>query len=93
MFLDDPWFLNQYAWRMAELNQNLTNALDKVDIALKLLEKTEQGYANIIDTKAELFWKMGKNNDAVIMINEAIELDSENEYYHIQKDKFLESQN
>ena len=93
MFLDDPWFLNQYAWRMAELDKNLNNALDKVDLALNLLDNKEQGYANIIDTKAEILWKMGQNNDAVIVINEAIELDSENEYYQIQKDKFLESQN
>lgn len=93
MFLDDPWFLNQYAWRMAELNENLNNALDKVNMALTLLANTEKGYANIIDTKAELLWKMGKKNDAVIVINDAIVLEPENEYYQIQKDKFLESKN
>ena len=58
-----------------------------------LLANTEKGYANIIDTKAELLWKMGKKNDAVIVINDAIMLEPENEYYQIQKDKFLQSQN
>ena len=57
IFDDDPTFLNQYAWRMTELNQSLENAFEKVNKALKLLDATEQGYANIIDTKAEILWK------------------------------------
>ena len=92
-FSDDPWFLNQYAWRMAERNENLNSALEKVNIALHLLDESTQGYANIIDTKAELLWKLGFNKDAVVIINDALEIDPKNEYYQMQKEKFLNSNN
>jgi len=91
IFDDDPTFLNQYAWRMTELNQSLENAFEKVNKALKLLDATEQGYANIIDTKAEILWKIGDYKEAVIIINEALEIEPENEYYQMQKAKFIEA--
>jgi tetratricopeptide (TPR) repeat protein len=92
-FSDDPWFLNQYAWRMTELNQNLELALDKVNLSLTLLEKDAQGIANIIDTKAEILWKLGKIDEAIQTIEEALMFEPENEYYQIQKEKFIESSN
>ena len=45
----------------------------------------------ILDTKAEIYWKLDKINDALLMINESIALDPDNEYYQNQKNKFLES--
>jgi len=92
-FSDDPWFLNQYSWRMTELNQNLALALEKANIALSLLEKDAEGIANIIDTKAEVLWKLGKIDEAIQTIEEALMIDPENEYYQIQKEKFIESSN
>ena len=92
-FSDDPWFLNQYAWRMTELNQNLELALEKVNLSLTLLEKDAQGIANIIDTKAEILWKLGKIDEAIQTIEEALMIEPENEYYQIQKEKFMGSSN
>ena len=90
IFSDDPWFLNQFSWRMTELNQNLELALEKTNHALNIIDGAADGIANIIDTKAEVLWKMGRADEAVETINEAILLDPENEYYHNQKNKFEE---
>ena len=92
-FSNDPWFLNQYSWRMTELNKNLESALDKVNLALTLLDKDADGIANIIDTKAEVLWKLGKIDKAIQTIEEALMIDPDNEYYQIQKEKFIDSSN
>ena len=86
-------FLNRFAWRMSELNKNLEDALNKVDMALILIGKDHQGYANILDTKAEVLWKNGDIEDAISIINEVLKIDSESEYYKSQKEKFLQSIN
>ena len=92
-FSNDPWFLNQYSWRMTELNKNLESALEKVNLALTLLDKDADGIANIIDTKAEVLWKLGKIDKAIQTIEEALMIDPDNEYYQIQKEKFIDSSN
>ena len=83
-------FLNSYAWRMSELDKNLDDALKKVDMALILIGKEHKGYANILDTKAEVFWKIGNIKDAVLIIDEALKIDSDSKYYKSQKEKFLQ---
>ena len=88
---NDPWFLNQFSWRMTELNQNLDFALEKINIALSIIGQNEKGIANIIDTKAEILWKMGKTSEAIEIINEAILYDPTNTYYQEQKNKFIQS--
>jgi len=88
---NDPWFLNQFAWRMTELNHNLELALEKINVALSIINKNEAGIANIIDTKAEILWKMGKINEAINIIDEAILHDPTNAYYQEQKNKFIQS--
>ena len=90
-FKHDPWFLNQYAWRMTEINQNLDSALNKVNLALSLMDKEAQGLANIIDTKAEVLWKLGRIDEAIKTIDEAIAIDPESDYYQSQKEKFSNS--
>ena len=92
-FSNDPWFLNQFSWRMTELNQNLDIALEKVNLALNVIDRNEQGVANIIDTKAEVLWKLGKINEAIKIIDEAIMYDPSNAYYREQKTKFIQSSN
>ena len=90
IFSSDPWFLNQYAWRMTELNKNLDIALNKINISLDLISDDDTKKAMVLDTKAEIYWKLGNKNDAVLIINEAINIEPENEYYQHQKNKFLE---
>ena len=84
-------FLNSYAWRMSELDKNLEDALYKIDMALILIGEEHQAYANILDTKAEVLWKIGDIKDAVLTIDKALTIDSDSEYYKSQKEKFLTS--
>ena len=88
IFSEDPWFLNQFSWRMTELNTNLDLALKKINYALNIVEEDEAKIANIIDTKAEVLWKLGKIKEAIKTIEEAILLDPNNDYYLNQKEKF-----
>ena len=88
---DDYNFLNSYAWRMTELNKNLDNALIKINDALNLIDNTIPQYPNILDTKAEVLWKLEKTEEAIQVIKEAINLDPTSEYYKSQKEKFLNS--
>ena len=88
---NSPQFLNSYAWRMTELNQNLDDALDKVNLSLSLLNQDDQAYPMVLDTKAEVLWKLEKTNEAIQIINQALLIDSENQYYKAQKEKFENS--
>ena len=89
-FSDNPWFLNQYSWRMSELNINLNDALEKVEYALEIFNENDIGIDNIIDTKAELLWKLGMKDKAIDEIQNAIKIDPDNQYYKKQKNKFLQ---
>jgi len=60
---------------MSERDQNLEDALNKVDMALLIIGEGHQGYANILDTKAEVLWKMGRIQDAISTIEEALNID------------------
>ena len=92
-FSNDPLFLNQYSWRMTELNINLDNALKKINLSLSLIENDDKNQAMINDTKAEVYWKLGEVDKAIITINESISIDPDNQYYINQKEKFLNSIN
>ena len=92
-FSNDPLFLNQYSWRMTELNINLNNALQKINLSLSLIENDYKNQAMINDTKAEVYWKLGEVDKAIIAINESIFIDPDNQYYINQKEKFLNSIN
>jgi len=84
-------FLNSFAWRMSELNIDLEVALLKINEALELIEKNNEQYPNLLDTKAEVLWKSGKVDEAMKCIQQAIELKPENKYYISQKEKFINS--
>ena len=92
-FSNDPLFLNQYSWRMTELNINLDNALQKINLSLSLIKNDDKNQAMINDTKAEVYWKLGEVDKAIIIINESISIDPDNQYYINQKEKFLNSIN
>ena len=84
-------FLNSFAWRMSELNIDLEVALIKINEALELIEKNNEQYPNLLDTKAEVLWKSGKVDEAIKCIQQAIDLKPENKYYISQKEKFINS--
>ncbi|MAZ67838.1 MAG: hypothetical protein CMG49_00330 [Candidatus Marinimicrobia bacterium] len=84
-------FLNSFAWRMSELNIDLEVALLKINEALELIEKKNEQYPNLLDTKAEVLWKSGKVDEAIKCIQQAIDLKPENKYYISQKEKFINS--
>ena len=90
IFSDDPWFLNQFSWRMTEMNLNLDLALTKINHALNIINPDDNGLANVIDTKAEILWKLGRIDQAIKTIEKSILLDPLNEYYLNQKEKFIE---
>ena len=83
-----PSLLNGFAWRMAELGRNLPLALEKVNIALEEGEDLK-----ILDTKAEVLWKLGRNKEALDVINKCIQGDPEKKHYQEQKIKFLKNDN
>lgn len=91
IFPNDPRSLNSYAWRMAEIETNLEDALEKVQKAVVITADDPQQQANIIDTEAEVLWKMKRYDDAINSIEKAISIEPENQYFIDQKEKFIES--
>ena len=91
IFPDDPRALNSYAWRMAEIETNLEDALQKVRKAVVLTADEPDRQAGIIDTEAEVLWKLKHHDEAIETIERAISIDPDNQYYQSQKEKFLES--
>ena len=89
-FPNDYSLLNRYAWRMTELDANLVDALSKSSHAISLIED-EKEKAMVIDTKAEILWKLNRFDEALDEIDKALRIDSENSYYIKQKSKFLNS--
>jgi tetratricopeptide (TPR) repeat protein len=72
---------------MTELNTNLTDALVQANMALSLIIDKDKNYAQILDTKAEILWKLGLFEDAIKIIEEAIDIDEDSQYYKNQKKK------
>ncbi len=86
---DDPSALNAYAWRMTELKLNLEAALQRAGHAAELARDDATLQANILDTQAEVYWSMGKADEAVKTIEKALKIDPESSYFQGQKAKFL----
>ncbi|MCF7805273.1 MAG: hypothetical protein K9N46_09935 [Candidatus Marinimicrobia bacterium] len=85
-----PSLLNGYAWRMAELDTNLKDALAKAEQAVEMTKSADpQTRAQILDTQAEVLWKLGQTAQAVKIINKCIELQPDDEYFKKQKNKFM----
>ena len=81
-----PSLLNSFAWRMTQLEKKLDVALEKIDMALEYGEDIK-----ILDTKAEVLWKLKRIDEAVRIIEKCILLDPKKKYYKDQKNKFLGS--
>jgi len=81
--------LNGYAWRMTQLELNLEDALEKVRQAVLMAsDQNDKSQAQIMDTEAEVLWKLGQTEKAVAVINKCILLQPEDDYYKTQKEKF-----
>jgi len=76
---------------MTELNTELKDALEKIDKAIMLTDKENSSYPRILDTKAEVLWRMDLFDEAIKVIDEAISIDNEYQYYKDQKTKFKQS--
>ncbi|HNQ77107.1 MAG TPA: tetratricopeptide repeat protein [Acidobacteriota bacterium] len=83
---DDKDFLNSYAWTLAEIGRELESAAEAARKAVELSKEDPQ----ILDTLAEVYFKMGKKQLAVETIEKAIAKEPEDEYYKEQRAKFLE---
>ena len=89
LYPNNPRTLNGYAWRMAEMELNLKDALVKARYAVKLTA-TDKGFqAGILDTEAEVLWKMGRFNEAILTIEKSLRIDPSSDYFMDQKAKFV----
>lgn len=85
-----PYLLNGYAWRMTQLEQNLEDALVKIRQAVLLVaEEPAENRTQVMDTEAEVLWKLGRTEEALSVIDKCIELLPDNEYLLGQRAKFL----
>ena len=87
--------LNSYAWRMSELESNLEDALSKSIYSIKIVDSLAIDVISrkpmLLDTKAEILWKMDRIDEAINVIKQAIEMDPDYQYYQDQKIKFENS--
>ncbi|MBC8213839.1 MAG: thioredoxin fold domain-containing protein [Candidatus Marinimicrobia bacterium] len=88
LYPNDASVLNGYAWRMSELEVNLEDALEKSRLAVVLANQNPKHQAQIIDTEAEILWKLGESEKAIDAIERAIAIEPENTYFQQQKEKF-----
>jgi len=88
---ENAGLLNGYAWRMTQLELNLDNALERINQSIALLGDGDEARekAQIMDTKGEVLWKLGRIDEAVAIMDKCIALQPEDPYYQEQKTKFL----
>ncbi len=84
-----PRLLNSYAWRMTQLEQNLEDALERIRLGVELAAGDEaESRAGILDTEAEVLWKLGRVDEALEVITMCIKLQPGDSYFQDQKAKF-----
>jgi membrane associated rhomboid family serine protease len=81
--------LNNEAWRIATADEAST---DELELALRLARRavrvTERREPNFLDTLAEVYFQLGRNEDAVETIDRAIELAPGVAYFVEQRRRF-----
>jgi uncharacterized Ntn-hydrolase superfamily protein len=80
----DAEYLNNMAWSCAIAGLFLPEALEAAKRAVAL----EPGSANFLDTLAEVYFRSDMPEDAIVIIQRAIELDPESTYYKDQLKRF-----
>jgi membrane protease YdiL (CAAX protease family) len=84
---DFPTAYNDLAWIYAEQDKNLGDALILAEKALSL-EPENPGF---LDTKAEVFYKLGRYNEAIQIEEILVEKNPSVPYYQEQLDKYKEA--
>jgi|GEM_PF-1836034 len=74
---DNPLFLNNYAWVLAERSAKLNDALRYTQRSNQL----DPNNPNSLDTYAWVLHKMGRNEDALVQIDKALVLASDPVYW------------
>lgn len=83
---DEAWMKNSVAWSMAMADLDLERALE---LALSA-SASEPEDANIMDTVAEILYRLDRFEEAVEWGSRALELDPENPYLEEQLERFGE---
>lgn len=76
--------LNSYAWTCTELEWNLESALE----AARTADRLTPGDVQVIDTVAEVLFKLGRSDEAIREIDRALAIDPESTYLKEQRSKF-----
>ncbi|HDL60215.1 MAG TPA: hypothetical protein ENH14_02040, partial [candidate division WOR-3 bacterium] len=74
---NDPYLLNNIAWFMGLRGIRLTEAKELIDRAMALRPND----ANILDTGALIYYKLGNKRRAIELEEKAVKLDPENKYF------------
>ncbi len=82
---EDSGFLNGYAWHCAELGVEL----DKAALAAQRAVSLSQGNPGILDTLAEVYYKMGRRSEALAAIEMAVAKSPDDAYFKGQREKIL----
>jgi membrane associated rhomboid family serine protease len=84
-----PRLLNNYAWTLA-ISAHPTP--ERLDVALALARRavraTRRSDPNLLDTLAEVYFQIGRSEDALATIDEAIELAPDEPYFREQRRRF-----
>lgn len=83
---DEAWMQNSVAWSMAMADLDLERALE-LALSASALEPED---ANIMDTVAEILYRLDRFEEAVEWGSRALELDPENSYLEEQLERFGE---
>jgi uncharacterized Ntn-hydrolase superfamily protein len=86
---DDPMALNKFAWFCFQYGLNLEEAELLARRGVDASDGADR--ANVLDTLAEVVNARGRAKEAIELIEEAIRLAPETEYFRDQKRKFEES--
>jgi thiol-disulfide isomerase/thioredoxin len=86
-WLQDSGAMNGFAWWCFENNVNLIEAEEIARAAVEFADSNSDK-ANILDTAAEICNARGDCRDAVLLIQQAIELNPEREYFKKQLTRF-----
>jgi rhomboid protease GluP len=85
----DPQILNKTAWTLATEGKPDERALGMaLQLAERAVEATDSRDPNVLDTLAEVHFQSGRNDEAVAVIDAAIELAPQEPYFREQRRRF-----